>query len=110
MSSKLDISERMPSGPDSWEERKEDDLDDLDPERSGGESGTMETVVISSPNTSRTGVDHTSGLVLRVMLCCVLSASPFFSVCLLGCNSIGSGEGQASVCTSNFPPAGWQND
>jgi len=57
ISSKLEISARKPSGPESWEERKEDDLEDLDPERSGGESGAMETVVISSPNASRTGVD-----------------------------------------------------
>lgn len=38
----------MPSGPDSWEEEwKEDDLEDLDPDNSGGEFGVVQSVVIS---------------------------------------------------------------
>lgn len=38
----------MPSGPDSWEEEwKEDDLEDLDPDSSGGEFGVVQMVVIS---------------------------------------------------------------
>lgn len=39
----------MPSGLENWEDEwKEDDLDDLDPERSGGELGAVGKVVISS--------------------------------------------------------------
>ena len=49
MSSKLEISVKMPSGPDSCEdERKEEDLEDLEPDNSGGELGeVVQTVVIS---------------------------------------------------------------
>lgn len=48
MSSKLDISVKIPSGPSSWEEeRKEEDLEDLEPDSSGGELGVVQMVVIS---------------------------------------------------------------
>lgn len=49
MSSKLEISETMPSGVENWEEEwYEDDFEDFD-DKSGGESGAVETVVISYP-------------------------------------------------------------
>jgi hypothetical protein len=39
----------MPSDPESWEEeRKEDDLEDLEPDNSGGELGVLQTVVVIS--------------------------------------------------------------
>jgi hypothetical protein len=49
MSSKLEMSERSPSGEERWDDEwKEDDWEDLEPERSGGESGAGATAVISS--------------------------------------------------------------
>ena len=49
MSSKLEMSASIPSELDRCEEEwKEDDFEDLDPVRSGGESGANERVVISS--------------------------------------------------------------
>lgn len=50
MSSKLEISVKMPSGPENWEEWKEDDFEDLDPVRSGGEPGAVVDSIISSSN------------------------------------------------------------
>lgn len=48
MSSKLEISARIPSGLDNWEEEwNEEDLEDLDSDSSGGEFGVVQTVVIS---------------------------------------------------------------
>lgn len=42
------MSARIPSGPDSCEEdRKDEDLEDLDPDSSGGELGVVQMVVIS---------------------------------------------------------------
>lgn len=42
------MSARIPSGDERWEEEwKEDDLEDLEPERSGGESGATATALIS---------------------------------------------------------------
>lgn len=41
----------MPSGPDSCEEeRKDEDLEDLDPESSGGEFGVVVQMVVISYN------------------------------------------------------------
>lgn len=49
MSSKLPISVKTLSGPSIWvEEWKEDDLEDLDPDKSGGELGVGQTVVMVS--------------------------------------------------------------
>ena len=49
MSSKLDMSVRIPSGPSSCDEEwTDEDLEDLDPDRSGGELGAVEVVVMSS--------------------------------------------------------------
>lgn len=56
MSSKLEMSAKMPSVPDSWEEEwKEDDFEDLDPESSGGEFGVVQMVVISSNGSEFSG-------------------------------------------------------
>lgn len=49
MSSKLPISVKTLSGPSIWEEEwKEEDLEDLDPDNSGGELGVGQTVVMIS--------------------------------------------------------------
>lgn len=51
MSSKFEISVKMPSGPDSCEdERKDEDLDDLEPDSSGGEFGVVVQMVVISSN------------------------------------------------------------
>ena len=56
MSSKLEISETMPSGVENCEEEwYEDDFEDFD-DKSGGESGAVETVVISYPMLGETNV------------------------------------------------------
>lgn len=48
MSSKFEISVKMPSGPDSCDdERNDEDLEDLEPESSGGEFGVVVQMVIS---------------------------------------------------------------
>ena len=48
ISSKLEISVKMLSGPSIWEEWKEEDLEDLDPDNSGGELGVEQMVVMVS--------------------------------------------------------------
>lgn len=55
MSSKLEISVKMPSGPGNWEEWKDDDFEDLDPVRSGGELGAVVDSIISSSGSLQTG-------------------------------------------------------
>jgi hypothetical protein len=48
MSSKCEISVTMPSGLENWEEEwREEDLEDLEPVKSGGELGAVAKVVIS---------------------------------------------------------------
>lgn len=50
MSSKLVTSDRMPSGLELWkEEWLEEDIEDFEPDESGGEFGGLIIVVISSP-------------------------------------------------------------
>lgn len=52
MSSKFVTSERMPSGLELWkDECAEEDLEDFEPEKSGGEFGGLIAVAISSPAT-----------------------------------------------------------
>lgn len=53
ISSKFEISVKILSGPSGWEEEwNEEDLEDLDPESSGGELGVGHTVVMISCNYS----------------------------------------------------------
>lgn len=49
ISSKLETSVKMPSGPDSCEEdRYDEDLEDLEPDSSGGELGVVVQMVVIS--------------------------------------------------------------
>ncbi len=58
MSSKFEISDRMPSGPEKCDEEwLEEDFEDFEPERSGGESGGLIVVVISLPRGLVCGVN-----------------------------------------------------
>ena len=46
MSSKFEISAKIPPGPESWEDEwKDEDLEDLDPDNSGGEFGAMQAAI-----------------------------------------------------------------
>lgn len=59
MSSKFVTSARMPSGLELWkEECVDDDLEDFEPDKSGGEFGALIMVVISSPVTVKGKVNE----------------------------------------------------
>jgi hypothetical protein len=46
MSSKFEISAKIPPGPESWEDEcKDEDLEDFDPDNSGGESGAVQAAI-----------------------------------------------------------------
>jgi hypothetical protein len=58
ISSKFVMSDRIPSGLELWnEEWVEEDFEDFDPDKSGGEFGGLIVLVISSPATPKAKVE-----------------------------------------------------
>ena len=63
ISSKLEISVNRPSGPENWEDDwKEEDLEDLDPDNSGGELGVQTTAMSTRAGTEYHAVLDNEGI------------------------------------------------
>jgi hypothetical protein len=76
ISSKFVMSDRIPSGLELWnEEWAEEDFEDFDPDKSGGEFGGLIVLVISSPATPKAKVERAKFVVemqLESRRCCRL--------------------------------------